>query len=130
MIAALFPGQGSQFVGMGKSLFDEFKIVRELFEVASDLTKVNFKKLIFDGPESELVLTENTQPALLLVSYATFHILEELFDLRPDFTAGHSLGEYTALVAANSINIEDAIPAVKARGRFMQEAVPLGNSWT
>ncbi len=126
MIGAIFPGQGSQFVGMGKALYEEFKSFRENFELASDATKVNFKKLIFEGPESDLVLTENTQPALLLVSYATYELLEELFDFRPDYTAGHSLGEYTALVAANSINFEEAIPAVKARGKFMQEAVPVG----
>jgi len=126
MVAALFPGQGSQFVGMCQSLFNEFKLVRESFEEASDTVQVDFKKLIFEGPETELTLTENTQPSLLLVSFATFSVLREEFGFRPAFGAGHSLGEYSALTCAKTLNFSDAIRAVKARGKFMQEAVPVG----
>jgi [acyl-carrier-protein] S-malonyltransferase len=126
MTAALFPGQGSQFVGMGKSFYDEFKSARACFEEASDAAGVDYKKLCFEGPESELMLTENTQPCLLVVSYAVFQILREVLDFRPRFGAGHSLGEYSALAAAGALKFGEAVVAVKKRGRFMQEAVPLG----
>lgn len=126
MVAAIFPGQGSQHAGMGKTLFDEFAIVRRLFEEASDTLKVDFKKLCFEGPESDLALTENTQPCLLLASYATFCVLKETVGFKPNFVAGHSLGEYSALTSVESLNFSSAIRAVRSRGKFMQEAVPVG----
>ncbi len=126
MIAALFPGQGSQHVGMGKSLYQEFSLAKRLFEEASDELRVNFKKLCFDGPEADLALTENTQPCLLIVSYAAFAVAQETLGLNPSYGAGHSLGEYSAVVSAGSLQFVDAVRAVKARGQFMQEAVPVG----
>lgn len=126
MIAAFFPGQGSQHVEMGKFLFNEFSLVRELFEEASDAISVDFKKLCFEGPESELALTENTQPALLLVSTATYQALNSVVDLSIQAGAGHSIGEYAALVTSGSLNFSEAIQAVRKRGQFMQQAVPVG----
>lgn len=126
MYAALFPGQGSQHVGMGKFLYDEFKFVQSLFEEASDTLNQDFKKLCFDGSEEYLALTHNTQPALLLVSQAYFKTLEETLGFKPSYGAGHSLGEYSALVAARALNFGDALKAVKTRGEAMQKAVPLG----
>ncbi len=126
MWAAVFPGQGSQHVGMGKFLFENFKSTRLLFEEASDAIKINFKKLCFEGPESDLTLTENTQPALLLVSYATLQALRESCGIQFSAFAGHSIGEYAAVVAAGSLKFSDGIAAVRHRGQFMQEAVPVG----
>lgn len=126
MITALFPGQGSQYVGMGKFLYDNFKSTKLLFEEASDHLKLDFKKLCFDGPDEDLQLTENTQPAIVLVSVATFKAASENFELKPELFAGHSVGEYSACVAAGSLDFKDAIQAVKIRGRAMQEAVPVG----
>lgn len=126
MWGALFPGQGSQHVGMGRFLFDNFKSTQMLFEEASDTLGTNFKKLCFDGPESDLTLTENTQPALLLVSTATFTALTETTPLQFSFGAGHSLGEYSALVAGNSLPFAQTMKAVRLRGQAMQQAVPVG----
>lgn len=123
---ALFPGQGSQSVGMGRFLFDEFPIARQTFEEASDALKIDFKKLCFDGPESELQLTENTQPALLLVSTATFRVINTLIGLDITAGAGHSVGEYAAVVAAGSVGFTEALQAVRVRGQAMQKAVPVG----
>ncbi|MCH2533374.1 MAG: ACP S-malonyltransferase [Bdellovibrionales bacterium] len=125
MITALFPGQGSQYVGMGKFLYDNFKSTKLLFEEASDHLKLDFKKLCFDGPDEDLQLTENTQPAIVLVSVATYYSVSDNFDVQPHFFAGHSVGEYSACVAANSLDFKDAIKAVKIRGKAMQEAVPV-----
>lgn len=127
MWAAIFPGQGSQHPGMGKFLYDEFKIARELFEEASDAIGVDFKKLCFDGTDAELALTENTQPCLLLVSTATFRVFSSLVDFKAKAAAGHSIGEYAALTAANAISFSNAIRAVRSRGQFMQSAVPVGS---
>jgi [acyl-carrier-protein] S-malonyltransferase len=122
----LFPGQGSQHVGMGKFLYEEFKIARDLFEEASDAISVDLKKLCFDSDEATLALTENTQPALVTVSVATFAVLNSIIELKPTAVAGHSVGEYAALVAAQTLTVRDAIRLVRLRGQFMQTAVPLG----
>ena len=126
MWGALFPGQGSQSVGMGKFLFEEFATTRRLFEEAGDTLKVNFKKLCFEGPESDLQLTENTQPALLLVSTATFQVANELLPIKISGGAGHSVGEYAALVTSGVLKFSDALAAVRTRGQAMQRAVPVG----
>ena len=126
MWCALFPGQGSQSPGMGRFLFDEFLSVRRLFEEASDTLGQNFKKLCFEGSESDLGLTENTQPALLLVSTAAFGVLRDEFGFAPHAAAGHSVGEYAAVVAAGALPFANAMTAVRLRGRAMQSAVPLG----
>jgi [acyl-carrier-protein] S-malonyltransferase len=121
-IAALFPGQGSQAVGMGKSLHEHSPETRELFARADGTLGYEISRIAFEGPEEELRLTENTQPALLIVSVAAFR----LSGLGPAVAAGHSLGEYSALVAAGALGFEDAVLLVHKRGRFMQEAVPVG----
>lgn len=126
MWSALFPGQGSQHPGMGKFLYDEFQIARETFEEASDALKLDFKKLCFDGSETDLALTENTQPCLLLVSTATYRVFTSLVDFKPVAAAGHSIGEYAANVSAGSLKFTDGIRAVRSRGQFMQSAVPVG----
>jgi [acyl-carrier-protein] S-malonyltransferase len=124
-IAFLFPGQGSQFAGMGKALADTWPAARRVFEEAEDALGFPLSRLSFEGPEDQLKLTENTQPALLTVSMAAFAVLQEQ-GLAPDYVAGHSLGEYSALVAAGSLRFADALRLVRQRGRYMQEAVPAG----
>lgn len=126
MWGALFPGQGSQSVGMGRFLFDEFATARRLFEEAGDTLKLDFRKLCFDGPESDLQLTENTQPALVLVSTATAQVASEIMPLKITAAAGHSVGEYAALVHAGVLSFSDALRSVKTRGQAMQRAVPVG----
>lgn len=126
MWSALFPGQGSQSPGMGKFLWGEFSRARQLFEEASDTLSLDFKKLCFEGTEAELALTENTQPCLLLVSCATMAVLESEFGFKPIAAAGHSVGEYAAVVSAGALNFASAIKAVRIRGQAMQEAVPVG----
>ena len=123
--AFIFPGQGSQYVGMGKDLFENFSVAKQIFQEADDTLHFSISTLCFKGPEEALKLTENTQPALLTVSIAAYEVLKEK-GLRPDFVAGHSLGEYSALVAAGSLRFEDAVRLVKKRGRYMQDAVPPG----
>ena len=125
-IAFLFPGQGSQQVGMGKDLADNFPAARQVFEEADTALGFALSKLCFNGPAEQLQLTENTQPAILTVSIAALRALETEGFLKPDFVAGHSLGEYSALVAAGSLSLIEAVKTVRARGRFMQEAVPVG----
>jgi [acyl-carrier-protein] S-malonyltransferase len=122
-IAFIFPGQGSQYAGMGKSLADAFPEAARAFEHADEALGFSISKLCFEGPEDQLKLTENTQPALLTVSIAAFAVLSSK-GIRPDYVAGHSLGEYSALVAAGSLDFADAVRLVKKRGRYMQEAVP------
>lgn len=126
MWGALFPGQGSQQVGMGRFLFDEFAIAKQTFEEASDALSLNFKKLCFEGPESDLALTENTQPALLLVSTATFRVIEAELGIKIGVAAGHSIGEYAAVVTAGAMAFQDGMRAVRIRGQAMQRAVPVG----
>jgi [acyl-carrier-protein] S-malonyltransferase len=121
-VAFVFPGQGSQAVGMGRDLFEGFAVVRELFASADDALGFALSRIIFEGPESALRQTANTQPAMLLVSIAAFRAL----GLMPAVVAGHSLGEYSALVAAGSLAFADAVVLVHKRGRYMQEAVPDG----
>lgn len=123
--ALLFPGQGSQFGGMGKSLAETFPSARLVFEEADDVLKFPLSQLCFDGPEEQLKLTENTQPALVAVSTAAWRVASE-HGLKPDYVAGHSLGEYSALVAAGAISFADALRLVRQRGRYMQEAVAPG----
>jgi [acyl-carrier-protein] S-malonyltransferase len=124
-IAFLFPGQGSQTVGMGKELADTNEVVAEIFKRADKRLEMNLSKIIFEGPEEELILTTNTQPALLTTSVAILEAFKEA-EIEADFVAGHSLGEYSALVAAKAISFEDAVFAVRMRGAFMEEAVPAG----
>lgn len=126
MWSALFPGQGSQHPGMGRFLFDEFSVAKRVFEEASDVLHQDFKKLCFDGAESDLALTENTQPCLVLVSTVTFEVLHSEFGFTPSVGAGHSVGEYSAVVAARALKFADAMRAVRKRGQAMQEAVPIG----
>ena len=122
----IFPGQGSQRVGMGKDLVENFKIAAHTFEEASDVLDLDMKKMCFEGPEVELQKTFNAQPALLTVSIAVLRVLEKESSLRPDIVAGHSLGEYSALVAAAAFSFSEALRLVRARGEYMQEATPLG----
>ena len=114
-VFAVFPGQGSQHVGMAKDLHENFALVREIFEEASDAIHVNLRKLCFEGPESDLILTENTQPCLLTASVAAFRVAEREFNFIPGAVAGHSLGEYSALVAAGCINLGVATRWVRER---------------
>lgn len=123
--AFVFPGQGSQQVGMGKETFARYEQARKVFETADRTLGFSLSALCFEGPEETLRLTENTQPAILAVSIALFRVLEDE-GARPDFVAGHSLGEYSALVAAGALELEDALGLVRKRGRYMQEAVPVG----
>jgi [acyl-carrier-protein] S-malonyltransferase len=124
--AYIFPGQGSQAVGMGKDLFDNFKVAREVFEEADDALGFSLSEMCFVGDEADLQLTANTQPAILTTSVAAYRAMESEGFAKPDFVAGHSLGEYSALVAAGVLDFADAVRTVRKRGTYMQEAVPIG----
>jgi [acyl-carrier-protein] S-malonyltransferase len=124
-LAFIFPGQGSQFVGMGRSLAERFDIARQVFDTADQALGFSLTQLCFESPSEVLQLTENTQPALLTMSIAALRVLEQE-GLKPDCVAGHSLGEYSALVAAGCLDFSDAVRLVRKRGRYMQEAVPPG----
>jgi len=124
-VAFMFPGQGSQAVGMGKEFYDAYPQVKELYDQANNLLNRDIKEIIFSGPEETLTETENTQPALLLTSIAIHQILLTE-GVQPVMTLGHSLGEYSALVAAGTLSLEDALPLVATRGRLMEQAFPKG----
>jgi len=124
-IAFLFPGQGSQFVGMGKELAEKYPTARQTFEEADAALGYKLSQLCFDGPEDQIRLTEITQPAVLTASVAAYRVLSEK-GLKPNFVAGHSLGEYCAHVAAGTFGFADAVRTVRNRGKYMQEAVPVG----
>ncbi|GAC1432201.1 MAG: ACP S-malonyltransferase [Terriglobales bacterium] len=126
-IALLFPGQGSQAVGMGKELAKKYDIARRTFEEADEALGYKLSQLCFEGPEEQLRLTEITQPAILTASLAAFRVLKDINnDIKFGFVAGHSLGEYSAHVAAGTIEFADAVRVVRNRGKYMQEAVPVG----
>lgn len=125
-VAFIFPGQGSQHPGMGKDLAENFAVARQAFEEANDSLGFDLAKLCFEGPESDLKLTANTQPAILTVSVAAQRVIAAETGLVPDYAAGHSLGEYSALVCAGALSFADAVATVRQRGLFMQEAVPVG----
>ena len=124
-LAFLFPGQGSQAVGMGRDLSEKFSIAKQTFDEADEALGFSLSKLCFEGPEEQLKLTEFTQPAIFTVSIAAQRVLAER-GIQPSFVAGHSLGEYSANVAAGVLSFADAVKTVRNRGRYMQEAVPAG----
>ena len=129
MKTLIFPGQGSQSVGMGKELFNSFDLVKKIFKEADEKLNYPISKIILEGPESELKLTKNTQPAILTISHSIFRLITEEFNIQLKdikYFAGHSLGEYSALVSAKSLNFSDAVFLLHERGKSMQEAVPEG----
>lgn len=127
-ILAMFPGQGSQKVGMGKALFDRYEVARAVFRTADELLGMPLSNICFEGPEEKLTQTAVAQPAILTTSVVLFRIWKEISGEANEVVAGlgHSLGEFSALVAANALAFEDAVVLVHKRGRYMQEAVPLG----
>jgi len=125
-VAFIFPGQGSQYVGMGKEFFENFREAREVFQEADDALHLSISSLCFQGPDEALKLTENTQPAVLTTSIAVLRVLQAEKGVVPHLAAGHSLGEYSALVVSGALAFADAVRTVRLRGRFMQEAVPVG----
>ena len=122
-LAFLFPGQGSQHVGMGKELAENFDVARKTFAEADDAVGFSLSRLCFEGPEEQLKLTANTQPAILAASIAALRVYRHEIGVEPEIAAGHSLGEYSALVAAGAIEFAAAVRAVRERGRLMQAAV-------
>ncbi|HKO97032.1 MAG TPA: ACP S-malonyltransferase [Pyrinomonadaceae bacterium] len=126
-VAYIFPGQGSQSPGMGKNLSENFAAAGRLFEEVNEALQFSISRLCFDGSAEDLQLTENTQPAILSVSTAALAAMEAEGFPKPDYVAGHSLGEYSALVGAKSLSVSNAVKTVRLRGRYMQEAVPLGS---
>ena len=125
-LAYIFPGQGSQYPGMGKSLAENFPVAAQIFEELDDALQFSVSQLCFEGSAEDLQLTENTQPAILAVSLAALRVMDSEGFPQPDYVAGHSLGEYSALFGARSLSLTDAIQTVRSRGRYMQVAVPVG----
>ena len=129
MFSVIFPGQGSQIVGMGKELFDKFNLVKSLFKEADEVLGISLSKIILEGPKEELDLTINTQPAIFLVSYSIFNVIKKEFNINLDeakYFAGHSLGEYSALSSAGYLSFSETIKLLRIRGEAMQNAVPKG----
>ncbi|MDC0150932.1 ACP S-malonyltransferase, partial [Candidatus Pelagibacter sp.] len=129
MFSVIFPGQGSQLVGMGKEFYDKYDLVKDLFKEADDVLKLPLSKIILEGPKADLDLTANTQPAIFLISYSIFNLVKKEFNIdlnQAKYFAGHSLGEYSALASAGYLNFSDTIKLLKIRGEAMQNAVPKG----
>tara|TARA_B110000438_G_scaffold288091_1_gene321116 strand:- start:254 stop:1186 length:933 start_codon:yes stop_codon:yes gene_type:complete len=129
MFSVIFPGQGSQLVGMGKELYDKYDLVKNLFKEADVTLGFSISNLILDGPKKELDLTENTQPAIFLLSYSIFQLIKKEFNIdlnKASFFAGHSLGEYSAIAAAGALSFSDTLKILKIRGKAMQESIPQG----
>ena len=129
MFSVIFPGQGSQLVGMGKDFFDKYTLVKDLFKEADDTLGFSLSNLILNGPKEDLDLTENTQPAIFLISYSIFRLIKEEFNInlnKANFFAGHSLGEYSALASAGVLSFSDTLKILKIRGKAMQSSVPKG----
>ena len=129
MFSVIFPGQGSQLVGMGKEFFEKYELVRKLFKQADDVLEFSLSKIILDGPKEDLDYTINTQPAIFLVSYSIFRVIKEEFNINLDnakYFAGHSLGEYSALSSAGYLDFSETIKLLRTRGDAMQNAVPKG----
>jgi [acyl-carrier-protein] S-malonyltransferase len=129
MFSVIFPGQGSQLVGMGKDFYDKYTLVKDLFKEADDTLGFSLSSLILNGPKEDLDLTENTQPAIFLISYSIFKLIKEEFNFnlnKAKFFAGHSLGEYSALASAGALSFSDTLKILKIRGKAMQSSVPKG----
>ena len=129
MFSVIFPGQGSQLVGMGKDLHDKYSLIQDLFKEADDILGFSLSKLVLNGPKEQLDLTENTQPAIFLISYSIFKLIKEEFKIdlnKAAFFAGHSLGEYSALTSAGALSFSDTLKILKIRGKAMQSSVPKG----
>ena len=129
MFSVIFPGQGSQSVGMAKEFYEKYSLVKNIFSEADEAIGFNLSKIILDGPISEINLTENTQPAIFVVSYSIFSVMKNEFNInlnQANYFAGHSLGEYSALTCANALQFKEAVRLLNQRGKSMQEAVPSG----
>ena len=129
MFSVIFPGQGSQMIGMGKEFYDKFDLVKNLFKEADDTLNFSISKLILEGPKEELDLTANTQPAIFLISYSIYHVIKKEFNIdlsKAKYFAGHSLGEYSALSCAGYLNFSDTLKILRTRGDAMQNSVPKG----